>query len=699
MVMHKGKIKIKIIEKEKTDLNPSSNVKAVSGAGNLQIINPSESHRLWNLVMNLEDTMMTENLNKHYKNNALEPNSIWNFDYQIANLKKPILDINEEIDVSRDEEGINHNLVLQAKNNVKIRIVLKNISEAAIQGLEITKELPGYLHEIKIENNNLGMTDLNIDTRMLNWKIPSLSINGEAIIELGARADIFDSNYKSGNDIKVSYKSDMATRSGIIPTVIALTDTMTGVDSDEDDSEPGVWNCQVEFENESDFELTIDDLIVDQKIVTGEDQIVHIEPDVIVAPRQTWTHDFKVHSVNVPVLTPKITFTANYDVETEIQGTIVKEASTFNVLETKVAKEINPPQVKANANTHINITDTITNVGTAIIDKVNVRDQIPRDFEVPDITQINVQIVDGAGTVVTSLHSDKASFNISPNDKELCNSHDIAMEFFGLEQYFLPKHRLIITYPLIARNPQPTVNYETPVSTIAYTNPRGSGFEQTTPSVPKIGIAYVKRNIKTAKSISPSGIEGVFSIKIKITNKGGVELQNLSIKEIVPPGFKAVDFKPEELNPTFIEGEDGIESQLIWKVDVLNPGNMLKLSYNCEGVGDFPRHEPVVEVAETESMKGLAKKPVEVPQPECEEGDVSMEEMPSPPVEPPAEPSIKIINEADNGQGPDSRLICPNCGSKKISTKEDRTNPIAYMASTPIYGKKNYCKDCGWEWK
>lgn len=693
MEAKQGKILINIVESEKTQLNPNSEVASVDGTGNLKVTNPSSSHRLWNLVLNIDDTVMTQNLMNNYKKAALEPNQVWNFDYTIDNLKQPILELKEVIDTSLSDEGINHNFALNTSNNLMLKIILKNVTESPIQDIEIKKQIPEYLREINIESTSLGTTDFDMGSKAFAWKIPSLDANAEASVEIQGRAEIGDSQVKSGNDIHVTYSSDMATRSGLHPTIESLTDTMTGVDSEEDDSQPGVWDSAVEFDNESDFELTIKDLTVAQKIATGEENLVDIKPGVVVPANGSWTHKFKVNGVNVPALTPVLGFTANFNVHTVIKGEIIKAASTFNVLETKVDKAINPPEVNANANTHIEITNTIANVGTADVDKLSCVDLIPRDFEVPELSQITAEIVDAGGAQVEPLRAEKANFKISPNDKELTSSHQIFMEFDSMGNSFKPSNKLIVKYPLMARNPQPSGEYDTPIQTTAYTLPRGPGFEKSTDGVPRIGITYVKRKLKTAKSISPSGVEGVFKISVKITNKGGVELQNLTVKEAIPPGFKAEDFKPEEYVPEFKEGPQGENSELVWKIPILNPGSVLKLGYNCEGSGDFPRFEPIVEVAETASMKGLKAEDLRKAQAEAPAAPASEGEAPAAP----EEPSVKVITEGESHD--EARLTCPNCSSKKVATKEDRTNPIAYMAAQPIYGKKNYCKDCGWEWK
>ena len=43
-----------------------------------------------------------------------------------------------------------------------------------------------------------------------------------------------------------------------------------------------------------------------------------------------------------------------------------------------------------------------------------------------------------------------------------------------------------------------------------------------------------------------------------------------------------------------------------------------------------------------------------------------------------------------------SRIVCPHCGSSKITVVEDKSRIISYIPS-PVYAKKNVCSQCGFE--
>ncbi|MHA1679560.1 MAG: hypothetical protein ACTSUE_01040 [Promethearchaeota archaeon] len=597
-----GKIIIDITEEIHAVLDADDSVKTIEGKGVLKVLNPSDSHRLWNLKLKNEKVKeaIETSLEEEYSRDVLEAGASWEIPYEITNLKEPLLKVEEIIDTSNDVEGINNNFVLKTPGEASIKIKLENTSDSVISSIKVHKQFPEYLKELRIAHCESGKTDLKPDIKELVWEIDSLEAKQLASLVITGRPEIKDPELKSGNEVIVTYECVDNQRSSIIPSISALTDTMTGIDQEEDDQKPSWWKCEVEFENESDFEVTIQSLVVNQKIPTGEENLVDLKPEVTVGGGKTWKHNFSVESQSVPTLSQKLDFSANFEVPTRILGKITQEAKTFNVLKTSITKEIDPPVVNANANTDMIITVVITNEGSASIDLLSLKDLIPKDFEPPTIEAVECTINDPFGAVLNKLMKENALLLITPSDKDTQSEHELKIEFSGLDEMFNPRSKLIIKYPLIARNPQPNTEYNTPVTIASFTKPKGPGYENQPVELPAIRISYVKRKVKTAKSISPAG-ENAFNVTIKISNKGGVELEDISVIEKIPEGFSAGSFSPEDFRPSF--DEIGKGGQLSWHIPRLNAGEDLKIKYIAEGTGEFPRTEPEVFIAEHESLK------------------------------------------------------------------------------------------------
>ena len=605
----KGKIIIDITENIDTTLTDQDAVEAISGTGMLKVINPSEENRLWNLKLVNEGTKeaVETNLNEEDSKDLLEAGKTWSIPYEISNLKEPLLKLVETIDTSKDAPGINTNFVVNTVDRASIKLELTNIASSAINNIKVTKNVPEYLGDLRLEVCDVGEGNMNPETKVLEVTIPTLAAEQTATIVVTGQVDVKNSEIKSGNVVDVTYEGHGLQQTVLNPSIEALTDTMTGIENEEDDQKPSWWNCIVEFENESDFEVTVKSLKITQQTAAGDETIQDISPSEVVAPNSIWQHRFSIESAAVPTLSPQLDFTTNYLVQKKILGKIQQIAKKFAVLETTVEKEISPPKVKANANTDMNITTTINNKGTANIDKAKYEDVIPRDFEPPTVEEVKCTINDFGGSEVTKLLKENAEVIISPEGKDTTSSHTITINFKGLDEMFKQGNNLVVSYPLIARNPQPNVAYETPVNVESFTKLAGPAYEDKPTELPVIGIQYVKRAVKTAKSISPAG-ENAFAVAIKISNQGGVELENITVVDDVPAGYNVGSFKPGDIAPKF--EELGEKNMLTWNIARLNPGEALKLKYVSEGSGEFPRSEPQVTIAEPDSLKTSEGQPI-----------------------------------------------------------------------------------------
>ncbi len=611
MAMEKGKIVIDITENISTTLNDKNGVQSITGKGVERVINTSDANRLWNLKLvnkGIKEAVETS-LHTDSSKDVLEANKSWDLTYDITNLKEPILKLTEIIDTSRGAEGVNNNFVVNATVDCSIELRLENKATSVVNNVKLVKNIPSYLRNIQVEKCTIGKVDLNMETKVLDWSIDVIRAEETAVLVIVGATDVKNSESKSGNVVDVTYDAYGVQQSAVVPSIESLTDTMTGIDQEEDETKPGWWKCAVEFENESDFEVTVKTLKVISK--ADPNPIVNLTPFQVVPPKGTWKHPLSLQSASVPTLVPALEFTVNHAVQTKIIGKIHQEAKTFMALETALVKTIQPPTVNANANTDIKITCALTNKGTASIDKLEFEDTIPRDFEPPSIEQVQFCITDFSGAVLHALNMQHAIITIAPDNKDTTVPHMLRIDFHELNAILAPTNKLVVSYPLVARNPQPSVVYETPVITKAYTKPAGPAYQDKPTQLPTIGIQYVKRKIKAAKSISPAG-ENTFAVTIKISNQGRVELENIMVVESVPTGFNASSFEPDSLKPIFEDSDKG--SKLTWFIPRLNANEDAKLKYVSSGKGEFVRIEPTVMVAEPDSLKkGIEQGMVEAP--------------------------------------------------------------------------------------
>ena len=597
-------IVVDITENEKILLDGSLNLKEATGNGKLVIKNPSQKSRLWNLVCDLKEIVNTSISDRELNAGILNPAQEFVEQYEITNLKEPSLKVIEIFDTDDNtSDTVNNAFLFDYDNCCRLKLILNNPLDHVISNIKLQREIPDFFQEIEIIPPKSGVAGLVEDSgsRFLNWDVVSLEGHQILELELLCKVNVSDKDQKELGALNVAYLVNNYKLTMLNPEIRGLTDSMSGIDRDEG-SQPGMWDCTVEFINESEFQVRLEDVKVFHKITTGSETVVSQTPNRMLNPEQMWDFDFKAESKDVPELSSTIEFTPLFVLITRLVGEINKESTVYDVLSATIDKLINPPEVDAYANTDMVISIPIINNGTSPIDSIIVTDDIPADFIPPLLNEIKIKL----GDIDISARTDYTrKFEINPDDQSPDNTHSVNIELFNLASEFSPNKKLELTYPLKARNPRPPTEtrYITPIKIEINSPVVGKAFTKMPVVDPEIKIKYVKRKLKTLKSIKPGLTEGEFSISVRIQNKGDVELENILIKEKIPQGFELVEINLTSYD--LVDGEDGTELKI--KIDELKGNDSTAINYSCSGQGEYPRYEPEVIVMGRETSESSTK--------------------------------------------------------------------------------------------
>ncbi len=591
---------IDITDHENIILDARQQISSIKCNGVLLVKNNSKKSRLWNLTCDLKEAMNT-NLSKVLNVGSVNPEQQFKQDYQIQNVKEPSLKVEEIFDVEREVANVVNNAFLyENTNKCGLKIILSNPLDKPFADIKVTREIPKLFQDIEIKAPNYGSAELNEQEgkRVLIWKVPNLGPREKATLDVTLkvvpkeRADI------SLGPLKVDYLINNHILTRFNPVIRGLTDSMSGVEREEG-ARPGTWDCNVEFINDSEFKVRLEKVIVSHTITTGAEVIVSETPDSELGSNQSWNHNFNIESTNVPELESEITFTPMFKVITRVIGVINKDPTYYPVLSAEVAKTIDPPEVPAYANTDIKITNTVPNLGTSAIDTLELVDIIPEDFIPPTIADIKLVIknnVEIKECQERSQYFEKMA--IEPDDVSPDAKHTITIKLKSLAKELPPNSQLLMVYPIKSKNPKPEVRYNTPVVIKANAPVKGKEFVISPPEEPVIGIKYIKRKLKTLKSIKPGLNEGEFDISIRIQNNGEIELENLEIREMIPGGFSLSE---TNFDLPYKIVEAGNEKELVLTMELLQGNESVNIKYTCSGHGDYPRAEPTVIVKGRES--------------------------------------------------------------------------------------------------
>ncbi len=502
------------------------------------------------MICDLKEIVNTNMEPKALNVGALNPGAQFEKDYDIQNLIEPNLKVVEEFDTDRELTDIlNNTFLYETDNKCKLKLTIENPLNLPILDINIRRELPSLLQNLDLKKPNLGSAEIAVEgtERVLIWKIESLDENSSTQLELECLANVKERKVQALGTLKITYLINGLKLTMFDPSIRGLTDSMSGVSRDEGSS-PGSWDCNVEFVNDSDFEVKLESVQVAFKSKASKENVVSQTPLSNLAPSGSWNFPFKIESQDVPDLSSEIEFTPLFEVIPRIIGEITKESTIYSVLSSDISKTISPPEVDAYANTNMTITNQVNNLGTAKIDLINVHDEIPADFIPPLTKQIKIELKNVSGVLdIISREEYVNKIAINPDDQNPDSKHLLKVSLRNLEKLMYANAQLMITYPVLAKNPKPGVKYSTPVELKANVFVKGKNLVMIPPQEPEIKIKYVQRKFKTLKSIKPGTAEGDFNITVRIQNAGDVELENIVINDKIPKGFKLTDFKKKNI--------------------------------------------------------------------------------------------------------------------------------------------------------
>ena len=585
---------VDITESEHIILDGSSTLKEITGNGKLVVKNPTQRSRLWNMICDVKENVNTSIETKELSAGTLNPSQEFIKEYEIRDLKEPCLKVEEIFDTERsDPNKVNNTFLYLNDNKGKLKLILDNPLDVPILEIKVVRDMPDFIQEIELPKPRLGVLSLKVEDgkRILSWEIPSLDLKTKTELEIPFTVNMKERTEQSLGVLNVKYLVNNYKLTMMNPEARGLTDSMSGIDRDES-STPGKWDCNVEFINESEFQVRIEDVKVAQTIPTGTETVVSQTPNKVIDPEESWDFDFQVEAKDVPELSSAIGFTPLYVVIPRVIGDITKESTIYPVLSATIDKAINPPEVDAYANTDMTIVNTIVNDGSSVINKIFVTDDLPNDFIPPLLKEIKITVGD---IDMSSRKEYVRKISLEPNDQSPDTSHQIICDLSNLKDEFVPKKKMIVSYPLKARNPRPPTEtkYMTPVKIEVNSPVEGKFFVKSPDEEPEIKIKYVKRKLKTLKSIKPGLTEGEFSISVRVQNKGDVELENLVVKDIIPTGFSLTEFTPPA-GATHKVVSAGDKSELQVNIVEIKGGSSVSINYNCTGSGDYPRSEPKI---------------------------------------------------------------------------------------------------------
>ncbi len=187
----------------------------------------------------------------------LEPGKSVQVDYSIKESSfQKLLDVQEFISTSNNPREERHTLKAGTNSDVYFRIAVTNVSNIELTDIEITKSISPGFTKVQISNASSGAG--NLEENIVVWTIPALGAHAGASFEFHMTAKIpsIDTTLKSGA-ITLSYQAPRAVSGLGIAKFEAHSNNRFFIKLGEVETKPGTFDCQLIFQNTSEFMVRI----------------------------------------------------------------------------------------------------------------------------------------------------------------------------------------------------------------------------------------------------------------------------------------------------------------------------------------------------------------------------------------------------------------------------------------------------------
>lgn len=513
----------------------------------------------------------------------------------------------------------------EKETTITFAIAARNFFDKPTHDISIVKNMPDEFSNIMIVDTTIGSATQ--EGSQIIWAIENLEPETTALLKF--KADIFveDIETKKTGTVEITFKGDSSYAGELdLEEFSAYTRNRFFVDLIERDEEPGVWDCNLVFENNSEFFLEISNIDIHEQ-EGAESSFVELDAEdlpKLPAGAEFRSNPWQYESEAYPSFSKKVEFRVLPQFMTSVSGNLTLLETGLDVasikgkviysrrpdIEAKVPKEEAEEEVEVEEGEEVELegeeaevmeaeeefegeevaeeaqvisvptfkeTDIyaiieVENEGSAPLNKVLVTQQFFNDeFQAPNQEEISVfvegeEIEYGEEAVSMEKNMLKVDFtNLKDTNIGMLESGQV----------------MVIRYPIHCVNPSRDAQFESDVILNANTFPLSQELEAV-PVAPIIKSVHLRRKFRLGKEVIPVGALGEYEIRLFVENVGNMPLEDFVIRDKVPDNFEYTDLSMEaEITD---EAEEDI---LTWTVEKLEEEQGLEITYKISGQGEY----------------------------------------------------------------------------------------------------------------
>ena len=574
-------------ETEKSKLTSDGEIIKQDVKGILKVRNPSESDRIYDIDVMLNNTVNTDLAGDHVQVDELESRKEFSTKYKVKNSRMLVL--RERLDTNPDREQERSLSVSKGGDGgtIMMELEVENVSGVSLTDVIVTREIPPQL--------NISATGgATLEDGNLSWDVGHLAAGESSTLSLSGTIHVEGIKPINAGVAKATYKADATLSTLEFRELDAFCRGFAYINSVESER-PDNWECKTIFENRSSFTV---DLVKLQVSMKGSDDLLFDISDVAedVLPDSRWESDtVTVESNGKPDFTWDLGYTVLPRASHSTEGSIELEPSTFEVLDASVSKSYSRTVLPSYRRHELSATVTIKNDGSSPINLIRLTDDVPGLFDAPAVEDIAVKI-DGNNMSEEQVKAEVAH-GISI-EKEMRSpdgdGYTLSMTIGTKEPIGLaPGKSLTVNYPLVAPDPSPGNEAVAGPARCEFSAERfGPVCTRDVDDVPIVRVRHNRRNFSAGKSVMPMGGKGRYEVLIIFENNGDTALQDVAINDVLPSNFELKDWtvrgegrnKRDDVTLESNSTEQGNEN--VWSIPVVEKGERLEVSFEIKGEGE-----------------------------------------------------------------------------------------------------------------
>jgi hypothetical protein len=556
--------------------------------GTLTVNNPSSEDRIYDIDVLLDNAESTDIGGDQISVDELEAGKNYVKKYSVSNAQMLILREALDTNPARNNERSLSIALSEEPGAVALTLEVENVSGVHLNNVNVTRDIPDCL----TFTHTAGST---IEDGTLVWSVGTLQPGEKQVLSIEGEIQVTSTGTTKAGIAQATYEADSTLSNLAFRDLDAFCRGFTYMRVREDER-PDNWICQTIFENRSSFAV---DLVKLQVRMKGSDDLLFDVSDVKedVHPQGKWESDERtIMATAEPDFTYDLSYTVLPRATRKTEGTLKLEESSFTVVDAEISKTYSADTLRSFRPQGVEANMVVKNTGSATINLMRITDDIPGLFEAPDMDAMVIS-VNGK-----ELGEDQWKSELSAGitlEKEHRSpdgdGHTMTLTVgtkgpIGLK----PGKTLEISYKLNAPDPSPANERVDAPARFQFSSEQfGPVCLRDAPDAPSVRVSHLRRNFSAGKQAIPMGGKGRYEVLILFENNGDTALQDVFIRDVIPPNFEIKDWhirgaggdKRNDVDMSTSETDEGIE--ITWKVPVVAKGERLDVSFEIKGEGEI----------------------------------------------------------------------------------------------------------------